>query len=269
MTTTRHAVIADEDEWVREWRRWHSGRDEDLRSPYGLLSLTGLHWLDTAPATVDGLPGLWSADRSGIEVTALADAELRLDGEPVADGTRYAPADAAPGITLAHGGIQIELIRRGDRHAVRVRDPRSPAIAGFVGIPAYPPSTSWVLAGRFEPFESPQVGTVGSVVDGVSHITVSRGVVRFAVGGEDHALTAFGAGAGLSIQFRDATSGVTTHAASRVLAVDAPTADGTVVLDFNRAANMPCAFTDFTTCPLPLPENTLPFPVEAGEQAPA
>ena len=33
--------------------------------------------------------------------------------------------------------------------------------------------------------------------------------------------------------------------------------------------NMPCAYTDFATCPLPPAENTLPFAVEAGEQMPA
>ena len=39
-------------------------------------------------------------------------------------------------------------------------------------------------------------------------------------------------------------------------------------LDFNRAHNMPCAYTDFATCPVPPAQNTLPFAVEAGEQTP-
>jgi len=41
-----------------------------------------------------------------------------------------------------------------------------------------------------------------------------------------------------------------------------------VVLDFNRATNLPCAFTDFATCPLPPAGNHLPFGVEAGEKTP-
>ena len=45
----------------------------------------------------------------------------------------------------------------------------------------------------------------------------------------------------------------------------APGPDGTVTLDFNRAANLPCAYTEFATCPLPPPENRLPVAVEAGE----
>ena len=39
-------------------------------------------------------------------------------------------------------------------------------------------------------------------------------------------------------------------------------------IDFNRAHNMPCAYTDFATCPLPPAANTLPFAVEAGEKIP-
>lgn len=43
--------------------------------------------------------------------------------------------------------------------------------------------------------------------------------------------------------------------------------NGTVVLDFNKAYNPPCAFTDFATCPLPPRQNRLPVRIEAGELA--
>ncbi len=73
---------------------------------------------------------------------------------------------------------------------------------------------------------------------------------------------------GLRVLFTDATSGVTTYPAARSLAVGAPGADGTVVLDFNRAANLPCAFTDFATCPVAPAQNRLRVAIEAGEQDP-
>jgi uncharacterized protein (DUF1684 family) len=41
-----------------------------------------------------------------------------------------------------------------------------------------------------------------------------------------------------------------------------------VDLDFTRTMNLPCAYTDFATCPVPPDANTLPFAVEAGEQLP-
>ena len=41
-----------------------------------------------------------------------------------------------------------------------------------------------------------------------------------------------------------------------------------MTLDLNRAVNLPCAYTDFATCPLPPAENRLPVAVEAGERTP-
>jgi uncharacterized protein (DUF1684 family) len=72
----------------------------------------------------------------------------------------------------------------------------------------------------------------------------------------------------LTTLFTDATSGVTTHPASRRLPVPRPAPDGTLTLDFNRATNLPCAYTEFATCALAPPENRLPIAVEAGERTP-
>ncbi|WP_433010201.1 DUF1684 domain-containing protein [Kribbella sp. CA-294648] len=44
--------------------------------------------------------------------------------------------------------------------------------------------------------------------------------------------------------------------------------DRTVVVDFNRAINLPFAFTPFGTCPAPIIGNHLPLPVTAGEKRP-
>ena len=67
---------------------------------------------------------------------------------------------------------------------------------------------------------------------------------------------------------QECTSGFTTYPASRAPQVEAPAAGGTVTLDFNRAVNLPCAYTEFATCPLPPAENRLPIAVEAGEKIP-
>ena len=41
-----------------------------------------------------------------------------------------------------------------------------------------------------------------------------------------------------------------------------------MTLDFNRASNLPCSFTDYATCPVAPAENRLPIAVEAGEKNP-
>ncbi len=67
--------------------------------------------------------------------------------------------------------------------------------------------------------------------------------------------------------FRDETSGKETYPAGRFLYSALPK-DGAVVLDFNKAYNPPCAFTEFATCPLPPRQNWLPGrPIRAGEKA--
>lgn len=63
---------------------------------------------------------------------------------------------------------------------------------------------------------------------------------------------------------RDRTSGRETYAASRFL-IGEDVTDTAITLDFNKAHNPPCAFTDFAICPLPPCENILTFAVEAGE----
>jgi uncharacterized protein (DUF1684 family) len=40
------------------------------------------------------------------------------------------------------------------------------------------------------------------------------------------------------------------------------------VLDFNRATNLPCAYTDLATRLLPPRENRPPVAIEAGEKIP-
>lgn len=69
------------------------------------------------------------------------------------------------------------------------------------------------------------------------------------------------------VPFKDATTGNTTYAAGRY--IDLTKTDiknGRVVLDFNKAYNPYCAFTDGYNCPIPPKENTLKLAVTAGEK---
>ena len=163
-----------------------------------------------------------------------------------------------------------EVARRGGNDILRPRHPDNGLRTAFRGTPAYAPDPRWVIRGHYRPFETPRDTTVGSVVEGLQHVYAAPGAVEFEVDGQPLALTAFNghAAGSLHILFTDATSGVTTYAANRSLQVGAPDADGTVILDFNRATNLPCAYTEFATCPLPPAENRLPIAVDAGEQNP-
>ncbi|MFF7943210.1 DUF1684 domain-containing protein [Nocardia gamkensis] len=65
-------------------------------------------------------------------------------------------------------------------------------------------------------------------------------------------------------RFPDAPGAWSTGADGVTVVLD----DGSVRLDFNRSANLPCAYTDLATCPLPPAENRLPVAIEAGAKLP-
>jgi uncharacterized protein (DUF1684 family) len=140
----------------------------------------------------------------------------------------------------------------------------------YTHTPAYAPDHRWALTGRYLPFDAPRAVTVGAAVEGLQHVYDAPGQVEFALDGRTYRLTAFNGKqpGSLLVLFTDATSGVTTYAANRSVSIPPPDDQGTVVIDFNRATNLPCAFTDLATCPLPPAENKLPVAIEAGEKIP-
>ena len=66
------------------------------------------------------------------------------------------------------------------------------------------------------------------------------------------------------IMFRDATAATTTYQAGRYVRTALPDSTGWTVLDFNRAYNPSCLFSEYSTCALPPPENRLELAIEAG-----
>ncbi|HEY1179650.1 MAG TPA: DUF1684 domain-containing protein [Phytomonospora sp.] len=256
------------DELLRTWQRWRDDRDARFKRPYSALSLVAMHWLDEDEAeSFDEVPGVWRVDGGRVTVTAAAADGLTLAGVPVDGETPIPLENTTSGETLKHGDVVIEVIDRGG-FAFRVRDPKSPALAAFTGVPAYAPEARWILDAVYEPHDGGKTVEIGSVVEGYTSTGTAAGVVRFTVDGEELALTVFDDDGRWAL-FRDGTSGVTTNASARFVDIDAPGADGRVLLDFNRASNLPCAFNDYSTCPVPPYENRLTVAIEAGEKIPA
>jgi uncharacterized protein len=257
-------------DFAADWDAWHKQHEDRLAAPDGFLAITSINWLTETPARFPDAPGEWAAGDSGVTVDLGPGGELTLDGTRITGRHHFGRIPERGGLFPSDAVGVYEVARRGGHDILRPRHPDAPLRAGFGGTPAYAPDPRWVIRGRYRPFDEPRDVTVGSVVEVLRHVYAAPGVVGFAAGGRPLTLTAFnGATPGsLHILFTDATSGVTTYAASRSLRVPAPGADGTVILDFNRAVNLPCAYTEFATCPLPPAGNRLPVAVEAGEQIP-
>ncbi|MEU4338827.1 DUF1684 domain-containing protein [Micromonospora lupini] len=257
-------------EFNEDWQEWHRLHEEARADRHGFLAVSGLHWLTPGPQRFPDVPGEWHTGDHG-PVVALGDGEeLIIDGQQVRGRHEFGPIAERASVTVGIEGAVLEVARRGGHDILRPRRPENPLRVGYRGTPTYPPHPRWVLSGRFAPFDSPRPTTVGAAVEGLTHVYDAPGRIEFAVDGVPLSLTAFnGATPGsLSVLFTDSTSGVTTYPANRSLTVAEPDEQGRVTLDFNRATNLPCAYTDFATCPLPPAENHLPVAVEAGEKAP-
>jgi uncharacterized protein len=249
----------------QDWATWHAAREADLRTPHGWLSLTALEWVPTEPTSYPGLPGTWRATAAGVELTAAAADGLVVRGKPVDGTVLLEPRDGLPGASVLVGDRKVEVALRTDVYALRVRDPQAPTRTGFTGVPTFPVEDRWIVDAEFTPYPEPRRITVGAVVDGLQHFPTAVGTVTFLLDGREQTLTALaGKPDGLSLHFRDATSGSTTYGGGRILRLP----EGARTIDFNRTLNLPCAFTAFATCPLPPAENTLTVAVEAGEKLP-
>lgn len=269
------ALAASEAEWRAE-------RRARLLAEDGWTSLVGLHWLELRAHYVGSSP------TSGIRL-ALGPPKLGLvqqDGgrvyftpeRGVAVSSADAPVtgrielrddqDPEPGELLFDDGRgRLALIRRGDRRALRVKHADAPARANFGDIPYWPIDPGWLLDGRFIAHPAGRTIEIGNIVGGIDPMP-NPGAIEFTRDGVDYRLEALaGEDGGLFLILADRTTGHDSYGAGRYLDTPAPDAQGRVTLNFNRAYNPPCAFTDFATCPLPPAENRLDLAVTAGEQA--
>ncbi|MEI6797757.1 MAG: DUF1684 domain-containing protein [Pseudomonadota bacterium] len=185
-----------------------------------------------------------TADQASLRVGAHDTAFVAQGGNPV----------------LRTAGLLLELHTVEGQPALRVRDlglPRAVDVSSF----AYDPD--WVIQARWEALAAPQAQMVDQKGARATAVTLTHRA-HFTHAGQDVTLLATHWKAGKPMfVIRDATSGVQTYAASRFL-IGEPEGE-TITLDFNRAHNPPCAFTDFAICPLPPRENRLPFAIRAGE----
>jgi uncharacterized protein (DUF1684 family) len=216
-----------------------------------------------APAKV----GIVTLEGGKVRFDVDGEAEVFARGERVRSLELRSDADAVPDdVTL--GSLTLQLLRRGNAFALRVRDAESAARRNFPGIPTYPIDARWRIIGRLEAYAAPKEMAIENG-DGRVERYLCPGVVHFEKDGQRATLLPLyeRRDERLFVLFSDLTSAGETYGAGRFLY--APPPEGCrVLLDFNKAFNPPCAFTPYAVCPLPPPENRLAMRVEAGEKRP-
>ena len=249
--------------------------DQEQSSVGEILPIVGIWPLEegeTAFGSDTGLPialptaaaparaGVFRRQGTTITVVPAAGAGLRLpDGNPLERAT-----EVDDDILL--GSLRMYIAGAPDgRLWVSARDEKHPAIDHPPMVEAYPLDLRWRIAARFDAFDSPRPARVADVRGGFMDFT-AMGQLVFRLNRQELRLTAFGEPGGeqFFVMFKDPTNETTTYSGYRIL-TPAVVGDGQwTVVDFNFSNNPPCAYSRYTVCPLPPPENRLPVAVEAG-----
>ena len=278
------AAKAQKAAYGKEIADWRAGRLQRLTKPDGWLSLVGMHWVEAGTTRVGagadngtrlaaGPPhiGEISVSRDGlVEFTPEPGADILVDGQPAAGKVKLvSDADGTPTVVgFNKGDASFIVIKRGGRYALRVRDALAPTRTGFPGIPSFDIDPSFRLKARFTahpPGHKIDIVNILSMVEPMDN----PGTVTFEKDGKPYTLEAVDEGDHqLFLIYADRTSGHDSYAAARFLYADYPDANGMTVVDFNKGYNPPCAFSAFSTCPMPPPGNRLDLAITAGEKKP-
>lgn len=242
---------------------WRHDREARLRADDGWLTVTGLFWLHdgdnrfgSAPSNDIVLPA--GPAQAGTFTLQHGKVTARLNG-----ASREIRPDTEDSARV--GRLRLFVIQRGDRLAIRMKDPDSLPRREFHGLAYFPAREEYRVTAQF--IAQPRKIPIANIV-GQTEAEDSPGYVVFRLHGRQFRLTPVYEDPGskdLFFMFRDQTAGKETYGAGRFLDTDPPR-NGKVILDFNKAYNPPCAFTPFATCPLPPKENRLAVRIEAGEK---
>jgi uncharacterized protein len=282
-------AASQETSWERDLAAWRTHYVADLLKPDGWLSLTGLEWLPPGDNSVGSAADNKIHLPSGPAHIAI----LHLEGETVmlnpppggfppdflvagapakSQSLRAEPNKDKLSPRLTIGTFSMYVIRREARFALRIKDSRSPAIVGFHGLNWYAPDPGYRVTAKWIPFSPQKTITLATLV-GTNYDQPVPGIAEFTLAGKTFRLEPVledPAVAKLFFILRDTTSTSTTYGACRFLYTAFPTngldQPGELVLDFNHLENPPCAYTPFSTCPLPPAGNRLPIPLPAGEK---
>jgi uncharacterized protein (DUF1684 family) len=247
---------------------WCQTRARDLAAPDSWLGVVGLFWLAEGSNVVGADP----AARVLLPQGPARLGDLLCHGRHVL----WQPAAGAPVVLQTDAGgvpdevscgtLALVVIERAGKLAVRLCDRDWKSRRRFVGLNYFPFDPAWQVEADWLPLTPPQTLEVPDVTGDLKPVTVSWRAV-FRIGDKDVTLLPMNVSeSAVFFVFRDATSGRQSYGAGRFLHA-APAHGSRITLDFNRSINPPCAFTPFATCPLPPPENWLPFPVLAGEMS--
>ncbi len=266
--------------YVEQVQHWKQERVASIKSPTGWLRLAGMFWLDEGEnsfgsgenqdvqlpeGTIPEEAGTFLFENGHVTMNVADGVTITHNGEPVSEMVLF-DGENEDTPNVQHESLEWFVIKRGDMVGIRLYNKENEQADQFTGFDSYPIDEKWNRRARFIP--NPE-GTTISIVNvlGQEEDLESPGVLEFSIDGEIYTLDAIDSDDNMFMIVGDQTNQTETYQAGRYIYVDFPK-DGSQYtnIDFNKIYNPPCAYSVFTTCQLPPPQNQLEVAIAAGEK---
>lgn len=169
----------------------------------------------------------------------------------------------------------IQTFRKQQQEAL-TKTPRGPLRDGqTTQLKYYEPNISYKVEATLDPLFGEKAFQMPTF-DGSSNSYIRYAILTFPISGVKQKLIAYQSATLLKdpkytnylfVPFKDETNGTASYEGGRYLELDASAIkNGKVIVDFNKAYNPYCAYSNGYRCPIPPHENHLEIPIFAGEQ---
>jgi uncharacterized protein (DUF1684 family) len=273
--------IKDNTSYISAIQEWHQERIERLKDKYGILSVIGLYWLKEGDNSFGSDPSndiVLSEDISPdfigsfilyddmVQIKVKPGIEVMYENEVIDEMVLQSDMENEMTI-LSFETLNWFIIERNGEYGVRFRDSENPRINQLNDIEVFKIDPAWRFDAQYKPYEMAKmvksVTPTGAIRDYLSEgafiIEINNHIYQLdpiRLPNSDNYLLIFG----------DMTNGIETYGGGRFLYIEKTMTDSTIIIDFNKSINPPCAISDFFVCPLPSHQNILPFKVTAGEK---
>ena len=265
------------EEYVNSVLKWRQEVDANIRRENSWLALAGLFWLRKGENIIGSKPDsdillpqraperLGTFEFDGNNVTLNVEANLPVEVNGMATKTALLDADQedVPSF-ITFNDMRMVVVRRSKGVGIRLWDNTREQRRNFPTREWYPVKEELRVPATYVRYDTPKIVKMPDILGAILDERM-EGYVTFTLNGQKHELVVSELpDHRLNVIFIDETHGNPTYPSGRYHYTDAHE-NGKVFIDFNKAYNPPCAFTDYATCSFPPQENHLKTRVEAGE----
>lgn len=265
------------EEYVNGVMKWRQEVDANLRRENSWLALAGLFWLRKGENIIGSdsrcdilLPprapkrlGTFEFDGNNVTLNVETDLPVEVNGMATKSALLDADQEDVPSF-ITFNEMRMVVVRRSKGVGIRLWDNTREQRRTFPTREWYPIKEELRVPATYIRYETPKIVKMPDILGAILDERM-EGYVAFELNGQKYELIVSELpDHRLYIQFMDGTNGASTYPSGRYHYADAHE-NGKVFIDFNKAYNPPCAFTDYATCTFPPQENHLKIRIEAGE----